>query len=158
MDLHICGSQPPRWSPVVSASWYPTFGWPPPTVNRADFCMGIPRWWSGKESTCNAGDAVLIPVSKRSPGGEHGNPLQYYCLENPMDRGAWQLQSMVSQGDRHDWSNWTHTSDQQSTWKQWSATSKARSFKMLNLLTCRSGITCSRGSQLPYCGNTQAIL
>ena len=34
-------------------------------------------------------DASLIPGSGRSPGGGHGNPLQYYCLENPMDRGAW---------------------------------------------------------------------
>ena len=35
-------------------------------------------------------DAGLIPGSGRSPGGRHGNPLQYSCLENPMDRGAWQ--------------------------------------------------------------------
>ena len=38
----------------------------------------------------NTGDAGLIPGSGRSPGGGHGNPLQYSCLENPMDRGAWQ--------------------------------------------------------------------
>ena len=37
-----------------------------------------------------AGDAGSIPRSGRSPGGEHGNPLQYSCLKNPMDRGAWQ--------------------------------------------------------------------
>ena len=46
----------------------------------------------GKESACttgDTGDVSLIPVSERSPGGGHGNPLQYYCLENPMDRGAW---------------------------------------------------------------------
>ena len=36
-----------------------------------------------------AGDISLIPGSRRSPGGGHGNPLQYSCLENPMDRGAW---------------------------------------------------------------------
>jgi len=35
-------------------------------------------------------DTVSIPGSGKSPGGEHGNPLQYSCLENPMDRGAWQ--------------------------------------------------------------------
>ena len=50
-------------------------------------------WWLGsEESTCNAGDAGdagSIPGSGRSPGGGHGNPLQYSCLENPMDRGAW---------------------------------------------------------------------
>ena len=39
----------------------------------------------------DAQDASLIPGSGRSPGGEHGNPLQYSCLENPMDRGAWQV-------------------------------------------------------------------
>ena len=45
----------------------------------------------GKESTCNArdtGDVGSILRSGRSPGGGHGNPLQYSCLENPMDRGA----------------------------------------------------------------------
>ena len=37
----------------------------------------------------SAGDASSIPGLGRSPGGENGNPLQYSCLENPMDRGAW---------------------------------------------------------------------
>ena len=47
---------------------------------------------SGKESACSAeaaGDADSMPESGRFPGGGHGNPLQYSCLENPMDRGAW---------------------------------------------------------------------
>ena len=52
--------------------------------------MGIPRWVSGKESACSAGDAGSILGSGRSPGEGNGNPLQYSCLENPMDRGAWQ--------------------------------------------------------------------
>ena len=43
----------------------------------------------GKESVCSAGDAGLIPGLRTVPGGEHGNPLQYSCLENLMDRGAW---------------------------------------------------------------------
>ena len=43
-----------------------------------------------KASTCNAGDSCLIPGSGRSPGEGNGNPLQYSCLENSMDRGAWQ--------------------------------------------------------------------
>ena len=43
-----------------------------------------------KESACKAGDLGLVPGLGRSPGGRHGNPLQYSCLENPMDRGAWQ--------------------------------------------------------------------
>ena len=42
-----------------------------------------------KESACNAGDPGLIPGLGRSPGERNGNPLQYSCLENPMDRGAW---------------------------------------------------------------------
>ena len=44
----------------------------------------------GKESACNAGDAASIPGLGRSPGEGNGSPLQYSCLENPMDRGAWQ--------------------------------------------------------------------
>ena len=54
---------------------------------------GFPGGSVGKESACNvgdAGDAGLIPESGRSPGGGHSNPLHYVCLENPVDRGAWQ--------------------------------------------------------------------
>ena len=43
-----------------------------------------------KESTCNSGDVGSIPRSGSSPGEGHGYPLQYSCLENSMDRGAWQ--------------------------------------------------------------------
>ena len=42
-----------------------------------------------KKSACNLGDLALIPGLGRSPGGRHGNPFQYSCLENPMERGAW---------------------------------------------------------------------
>ena len=52
--------------------------------------LGFPSGSHGKESTCNAGDLSLIPRSGRSPGEGNGNPLQYSCLENPMDWGAWQ--------------------------------------------------------------------
>ena len=51
--------------------------------------MGFPGGPSGKESACNAGHMDTIPGLGRSPGGGHGNLLQYSCLENPMDRGAW---------------------------------------------------------------------
>ena len=44
---------------------------------------GLPRWPSGKESACNAGDLCSIPGLGRPPGGQHGNPRQYSCLENP---------------------------------------------------------------------------
>ena len=54
---------------------------------------GLPQWLRGKETACyaeDAGDPGLITGSGRSPKGGHGNPLQYSCLENPMDRRAWQ--------------------------------------------------------------------
>ena len=51
--------------------------------------MGFPGGSVGKESACNAGDLGLIPGSGKFPGEGNGNPLQYYCLKNPMDRGAW---------------------------------------------------------------------
>ena len=53
--------------------------------------QGLPWWLSGKESTCNSGDigdVGSIPGLGRSPGEGNGNPLQYSCWENPMDRGA----------------------------------------------------------------------
>ena len=43
----------------------------------------------GKESACNTEDPGSVPGLGRSPGGGHGNPLQYSCLENPIDRGSW---------------------------------------------------------------------
>ena len=52
--------------------------------------MGFPHSSVGKESACSAGDLGSIPGSGRSPGEGNGNPLQYSCLENPMDRGVWQ--------------------------------------------------------------------
>ena len=54
--------------------------------------VGLPPWLSDKESTCSSGDlgdAGLIPGLRRSSVGGNGHPLQYSCLENPMDRGAW---------------------------------------------------------------------
>ena len=50
-------------------------------------------------------DAGSVPESGKSPGGGHGNPLQYSCPENPLDREAWPLQSIGSQRVRHDWSD-----------------------------------------------------
>ena len=49
---------------------------------------GLPQWVSSEEYACDAADASSIPGLGRSPGGGHGNPVQYSCLENPMDRGA----------------------------------------------------------------------
>ena len=53
---------------------------------------GIPWWLNSKESSRSAedaGDAGSISELGRSPGEGNGNPLQYFCLENPMDRGVW---------------------------------------------------------------------
>ena len=53
---------------------------------------GLSWWLGGKDSACNVGDARdmgFIPGSGRYPGGGNGNPLQYSCLEYPMDRGIW---------------------------------------------------------------------
>ena len=55
-----------------------------------------------KASAYNVGDPGLIPGSGRSTGEGNGNPLQYSCLGNPMDQGAWQLHSMGWQRVRHD--------------------------------------------------------
>ena len=52
--------------------------------------QGFPGGSDDKASVCNAGDPGLIPGLRRSPGEGNGSPLQYSCLENPMDRGAWQ--------------------------------------------------------------------
>ena len=52
--------------------------------------IGLPQWLSGKESTCNAGDAGSTPGLGRSAGEVNGNSLQYSCLEDPIGRGGWQ--------------------------------------------------------------------
>ena len=57
-----------------------------PILSYCDF----PSASYSEESACNAEDLGSIPGSGRSPGGGLGNPLQYSCLENSMDRGAWQ--------------------------------------------------------------------
>ena len=75
---------------------------------------------AGKESTCNAGDTGdmgSIPGSGWSPGRRHGNPLQYSCLESPMDREAWQVsvQRVTKESDTTEWL---------STHKRWIALNK----------------------------------
>ena len=52
--------------------------------------LWLPWCLNGEESACNAEDLGSIPGSGRSPREGNGNPLQYFCLEDPMDRGAWQ--------------------------------------------------------------------
>ena len=67
--------------------------------------IGFPGDSDGKESACNTGDLGLIPASGRSPGEGNGNPLQYFCLENFMYRGAGGLQSIEWQMSRKRLSN-----------------------------------------------------
>ena len=57
------------------------------------FLLDFPCGSDGKASAYNVGDLGLIPGLGRSPGEGNGNPLQYSCLENPMNRGAWQVYS-----------------------------------------------------------------
>ena len=64
--------------------------------------LGFSDGSGSKESACNVGNLGLIPGLGRSPGGGHGNPLQYSSLENPVDRGAWRVPSMGFQRVRHD--------------------------------------------------------
>ena len=66
--------------------------------------MGFPSASDSRELACSAGDLGLIPRSGRSPGEGNGYPLQYSCLENPMDREPGGLQSMGSQRVGHNWS------------------------------------------------------
>ena len=64
--------------------------------------MGFPHSSVGKESACNAGDLGWIPRLGRAPGEGNGTPLQYSCLENPMDRGAWRAAAYGAARVGHD--------------------------------------------------------
>ena len=87
---------------IESGSVYSTFGF----VSRAVMEKERKKnaiYRMGKESVCNAGDTGSISGSRRSPGEENGNRLQYSCLENPMGRGAWQI---TVHGVAKSWTNW----------------------------------------------------
>ena len=73
--------------------------------NLALFCVweGFPGGSEGKVSACNAGDSGSIPGLGRSPGEGNGNPLQYSCLENPVDGGAWEATVHGLQRVGRDW-------------------------------------------------------
>ena len=73
---------------------------------------GLPQWLSNSGDT---GDKGLIPGSGRDPGGGHGNALQYSCLVNPMDRGAWWTTSPWGHKRiGHNSSDWAHNTLQKS--------------------------------------------
>ena len=62
--------------------------------------MDFPGGSDGKASAYNVGDPGSIPGLRRSSGEGNGNPLQYSCLENPMDRGAWQAHGVAKSWTR----------------------------------------------------------
>ena len=68
-----------------------------------DNIMGFPGGSNGKESACNTGDRGSIPGSGRAAGGGIGNPLQYSCLQNSMDREAWRATVHGVTKSGHDW-------------------------------------------------------
>ena len=78
-----------------------TLSWQPSQINTA--YLGFPGGSEVKMSACNAGDLGLIPGLGRSPGEGNGNSLQYSCLENPIDGGAWWATVHVAQRVRHNW-------------------------------------------------------
>ena len=73
---------------------------------------GFPGGSVVKDTPANAGDRGLIPTLGRSPGGGNGSPRQYSCLENPMDRGAWQATVHGVAKSQTRLSNWARMQDQ----------------------------------------------
>ena len=71
--------------------------------------VGFPSGSDSKESACNAGELGSIPGLGRSPGEGSGYPLQYFCLESSMDRGAWWVTVQGFQRVGHNWVINTHT-------------------------------------------------
>ena len=85
-------------TPAMQETLVQFLGWEDPLEKGSathSSILGLSLWGSGKESAFNAGGArdtgwmLDVPGSGRSPGVANGYPLQYSCLENPMDRGAW---------------------------------------------------------------------
>ena len=72
-----------------------------------------PKWLSGIKSTCQPRDMGSIPEPRRSPGEGNGNPLQYSCLENPMDKGTW---SATVHGAAKSWVQLSNSTTTNTTW------------------------------------------
>ena len=96
-----------RWSAGSQGHPMPSLFW------RSEFCFYNSRGLDGKECACNVGDPGSIPGLGRSPGRGHGNPLQYSCLENPMDRGAWKatVHGIAKDLDTTEWLTHFHNSN-----------------------------------------------
>ena len=90
-------SLPPKFSSLSTNSR----DIPPPIINIAFVHRELTAMAQMIKIACNAGDPGSIPGLGKFPGQGNGYPLQYSCLENSMDRGAWWAQSMGSQRVRH---------------------------------------------------------
>ena len=108
----------------------------------------IPSWLMAQrvESACNVEDLSLILGSKRSPGEENGNALQYSCLENPMNGGAWRPTGLQSIGSQRVRQNWT-TSFSLSSWHEtiWLAEYSACSHDLAYPGVCLSSVASFSG-------------
>ena len=108
--LELVAMPSSKGSPPLAGGFFTTSAtWEPPVLPRAiiNLVEGFPGGSDGKESACNMGALDLIPESERSPGERNGNPLQYSCPENSMDRG-WQTTFHGSQRVGHNWGINTH--------------------------------------------------
>ena len=103
------------------------------------FFLGVPGGLDDKESACNEGHLGLIPGSGRSPGEGNGNPLQYSCLENPVDGGAWR--ATVHGVAELDTTEWLHFSFWLTFWLH----------RVLSLVTIMNRGAFSRGSTSSWC-------
>ena len=110
--------------------------------------FSIPGILVGKESACCAGDPGSIPGSGRSPGEGNGNPLQYSCLENPLDKGAWTVAHRVAK-------SWTQPSNEHFCFDFPLSTPHTGTASSLRSLSARPGAAkadtfalCSMGSGL----------
>ena len=80
--------------------------------------MGFPGGSDGKESASDAGDLGSIPESGRFPWEGNGNPLEYSCLENPMDSGAWEDSRLGDRRVGRAWATAAFTLDSMCKWHQ----------------------------------------
>ena len=127
-----------------SMCWLPVFNYTNTVSN-----WGFPGGARGKELLCQCRrlrDTVVIPGLGRSPGGGHGNPLHYACLQNPMDRGACGLQST---GVAKSWMQlkWLSTHACIGHWgvkkgASWKCENNKWGLMFLNLLRVRSWVKC----------------
>ena len=96
-----------KWK-ITSVDWQCTRNFTLPLLSLTT-PLSFPGDLEGKASACNAGDPGSIPDLGSSPGEGNGNPLQYSCLENPMDGGAWEAAVHGVEKSGHDWATSLHS-------------------------------------------------